>query len=171
MRPEPQRNAFTLVCKGHAELEAAIGMLHSLNFDMKSVSVVGRDVPGGQEVVGCYLTGEHFRYRGPLGAFWDGLWELLDGSGLFWLPDFGRILIAGPFAGWIVASLENSFMFDGLTVVGSAIYRIGIPREEIVRYEASLKAGALLLVVHGSAATVEIARRLLAQHKRIEKNF
>jgi len=160
MRPEPQWNAFAFVCRGHAEVETAIEKLHSQRFDMKSVSVVGRDIPGEQEVVGCYQTDGSFRYRGSLGAFWEGLWELLHGSGLFWIPDSGWIVIAGPFAGWLVASLDNSSIFSGLTAFGSAMYTIGMRWEDILRYETSLNSGALLLVFHGAATTVENARRL-----------
>src|SRR5262245_25984996 len=154
MRPEPPRNTFTLICRGHAEVEAAIEMLHSQSSDMTTVSVIGRDVPGERDVVGCYRIGESFRYRGPLGAFWEGLWERLDGSGLFWMPDFGWVLIAGPFARLVVSGLDNSSTFSGLTAFGFAIYSLGTSFEDILRYETNLKAGALLFVVHGSVATV-----------------
>ena len=145
------------------DVETAIQSLHSHGFDMKSVSVVGRDIPGERDVVGCYRVGGSCRYRGPLGAFWEGLWEFLDGFGFFWVPDLGWILMAGPFAGWVVTNLENSSIFCGLTAVGSAFYSIGISRDDILQYEASLKDGGLLLIIHGSATTVENARRLFDQ--------
>ena len=101
------------------------------------------------------------------GAFWEGVWERLDGAGVFWMPDFGWILIAGPFAAWVVASLDNSSLFSGLSAFGSAIYSIGIPLQDIPRYETDLERGALLLVVHGSATTVQNARRLFDRFKKV----
>jgi hypothetical protein len=166
MRSEPQKNAFTVVCRGHAEVETAIARLHSHGFDMKAVSVIGRDIPPEREVVACYRIDGSFRYRGALGAFWEGVWERLDGSGVFWMPDFGWILIAGPFAAWVVASLDNSSLFSGLSAFGSAIYSIGIPLEDIPRYETDLECGALLLVIHGSATIVQNARRVFDRFKR-----
>src|SRR5262245_21391994 len=166
MRPEPQRNAFTIVCRGHAEVENAIATLHSHCFDMRTVSVIGRDMPHEREVVACYRIDGNFKYRGALGAFWEGVWERLDGSGVFWMPGFGWILIAGPFAAWVVASLDNSSLFSGLSAFGSAIYSIGIPLNDIPGYETDRERGALLLVVHGTATTVQNARRLFDTSKR-----
>lgn len=166
MKLEPQRNALVVICGGHAEVESAIRSLYLHGFDMKGVSVIGPDVPGDRDVVGCYQAGGRSKYRGPLGAFWESLWELLDGSGFFWMPDFGWILVAGPVTRWVVASLDNSAIFSGLTAVGSAMYGVGIPLDDIVRYEASLKAGRLLLIVHGSATGVDNARQFLYQEQR-----
>jgi hypothetical protein len=82
------------------------------------------------------------------------------------MPDFGWILIAGSFAAWVVAGLDNSSLFSGLSAFGSAIYNIGIPLKDIPRYETDLERGSLLLVIHGSATTVQNVRRLLEQSKR-----
>jgi len=160
MRPEPQRNVFVTICRSHVEAEAAIRNLHLRRFDMKSVSVAALQGHSEREVAGCYWGGKTFRYRGYLGAFWEGLWEMLDGFGFFWMPGLGWVLIAGPFAGWVVATLDNSSIFSGLSAVGSAIYSIGMPWDDVVKYEAGIKAGGLLLTVHGSETVVETARQL-----------
>jgi len=44
---------------------------------------------------------------------------------------------------------------------GPALYRIGIPKDSIIKYEESLKADKFLLIVHGTKDEVERARDML----------
>jgi hypothetical protein len=161
MQQEPRRNAVVTVCSGHAEVETALRNLRAQGFTLSNVSVVGRDLSSGREVLGLYQVAGACKYWGPLGAFWEGLWESLESCGAFWSPGFGSILIAGPFTKTFVAGLENSSVFSGLTAIGSALYSLGIPLGEVLKYEANLRDTQLLLIVHGAATVVETARQLL----------
>jgi hypothetical protein len=51
-----------------------------------------------------------------------------------------------------------------MTAIGSALYSLGISSQDVLKYEANLKQGRLLLIVHGAAAMVGKAQRLLEQH-------
>jgi hypothetical protein len=164
MEPEPQRNALVKICGGYAEVETALRSLRAHGCALNGVSVVGQQLSSGHEVVGCYQIGRSCKYWGPLAAFWEGLWEILDGSGVFWMKDFGAMLVAGSFITTVVASLEHSSIFSGLTLIGSALYSLAIPLEDAVGYEADLKESRLLLIVQGPAAAVEKAGRLLEQY-------
>jgi hypothetical protein len=161
MQQEPRRNALVTICGGYAEVETTLRKLQSRGFALAHVSVVGRDLSSGRDVVGLYQIDGVCKYWGPLGGFWEGLWESLGNCGAFWTPDFGWILIAGTFTRTFVASLENSSMFSGLTEIGSALYSLGIPLGEVLRYEGSLRGTQILLIVHGAASIVETARQLL----------
>jgi hypothetical protein len=161
MQQEPRRNALVRVCRGYAEVETALRNLQAQRFGLTNVSVVGRGLSSDSEVAGLYQVGGACKYCGPLGAFWEGLWESLDSCGAFWTPGFGWILIAGPFTKTFVASLDNSSVFSGLTAFGSALYSLGIPLGEVLGYEAGLRGKQLLLIVHGAATIVETARQLL----------
>ena len=163
MDKELQRNAFVEICGGYAEVEAALRTLQANGCGLNGVSVLGQDLSSGHEVVGCYQNGRAPRYWGPLAAFWEGLWELLGSWAVFSIPEFGGLLIAGPFVATVVASLENSSIFSGLTAIGSALYSLGLPLDDVVRYEACLKERQLLLIVQGAAAMVGKARRLFEQ--------
>jgi hypothetical protein len=163
---EPQRNALVEICRGYAEVETALRSLRTYGYGLNGVSVVGQDRSSSHEVVGCYQIGRSCKYWGPLAAFWEGLWEMLGGAGVFWIPDFGGMLVAGPFITTVVASLENSSIFSGLTPIGSALYSLGVPLEDAVRYEADIKESRLLLIVQGPAALVEKAGRLLQYNRQ-----
>jgi uncharacterized membrane protein len=158
-------NSVVAVFEAHEQAENAIRALQKDGFDMKQLSIVGKDYHTEEHVVGYYTTGDRMQYWGKLGAFWGGFWGLLFGSAFFLVPGIGPLLVAGPLVGWIVGALEGAVVTGGLTALGAGLYSIGIPKNSIVQYETEVKNGKLLLVVHGTADEVERARDLLHQTK------
>ena len=134
-------------------------------FDMKKLSVVGKDYHTEEQVVGYYNTGDRMKYWGKTGALWGGFWGLLFGAAFFWVPGVGPLLVAGPLSAVIVAGLESAVVVGGLSALGAALYSIGIPKDSVVSYETALKADKYLLVVHGTAAEVAKARIILETTK------
>ena len=158
-----EKNSVVAIFGSHAQAEDAIRELQKDGFDMKKLSIVGKDYHTEEHVVGYYTTGDRMLYWGKLGAFWGGLWGLLFGSAFFWVPGNGPLLVAGPLVMWIVGALEGAVVTGGLTALGAGLYSIGIPKNSVVQYETEVKNGKLLLVVHGTADEVERARDLLHQ--------
>jgi uncharacterized membrane protein len=156
-------NSIVAIFESHDQAEDAIRELQKDGFDMKKLSIVGKDYHTEEHVVGYYTTGDRMAYWGKLGAFWGGFWGLLFGSAFFLVPGIGPLLVAGPLVGWIVGALEGAVVTGGLTALGAGLYSIGIPKNSILRYETQVKNGKLLLVVHGTADEVERARDLLHQ--------
>jgi uncharacterized membrane protein len=156
-------NSVVAVFESHEQAENAIRELQQDGFDMKKLSIVGKDFHTEEHVVGYYTTGDRMAYWGKLGAFWGGFWGLLFGSAFFWVPGIGQLLVAGPLVGWIVAALEGAVVTGGLSALGAGLYSIGIPKNSVVQYETEVKNGKLLLVAHGTADEVERARELLGQ--------
>ena len=157
------KNSVVAIFESHDRAEDAIRELQKDGFDMKKLSIVGKDYHTEEHVVGYYNTGDRMKYWGKLGAFWGGLWGLLFGSAFFWVPGIGQLLVAGPLVIWIVGALEGAVVTGGLTALGAGLYSIGIPKNSIVQYETEVKNGKLLLVVHGTADEVKRARDLLDQ--------
>ena len=157
------KNSVVAIFESHDRAEAAIRELQKDGFDMKKLSIVGKDYHTEEHVVGYYNTGDRMKYWGKLGAFWGGFWGLLFGSAFFWVPGIGQILVAGPLVMWIVGALEGAVVTGGITALGAGLYSIGIPKNSIVQYETEVKNWKLLLVVHGTADEVERARELLDQ--------
>ena len=151
-----KNNSVVAIYKSHTEAEAAIKDLQQSGFDMKKLSIVGRDYHTDEHVVGYYNTGERMKYWGKTGAFWGGFWGLLFGAGFFWIPGLGQVLAAGPLVGWIVGALEGAVVVGGLTAMGAGLYGLGIPKDSIVQYETAIKTGKFVLIAHGSPE--EIAR-------------
>ena len=101
-------NAVVAVYDTHAAADDAVKELQKAGFDMKKLSVVGKDYHTDEQVVGYYNAGERMKHWGKLGAFWGGLWGLLFGAAFFWVPGIGPVLVGGPLVAWIVAALEGA---------------------------------------------------------------
>jgi len=154
-------NAIVATYKSHAEAEAAVKELQHSDFDMKKLSIVGRDYHTEEHVVGYYNAGDRMKYWGKLGAFWGGIWGLLFGSAVFLIPGVGPLVVAGPLVGWIVGALEGAVVVGGLSIVGAALYNLGIPKDSIIRYEKALKTGSFMLIAHGALFDTTLAKEIL----------
>jgi hypothetical protein len=163
-----KQNSTVAIFNDHTGAEHAVKELQKAGFDIKKLSLVGKDYHSDEQVVGYYNTGDRMRYWGKLGAFWGGLWGLLFGSALFLVPGIGPIVVGGPIVAWIVGALEGAAVVGGLSAIGAALYSIGIPKDSVLRYETSLKANKFLLVVHGTAVEVERASGILKNTGAIE---
>ncbi len=156
-------NSVVAVFESHDRAEEAIRELQRDGFDMKRLSIVGKDYHTEEHVVGYYTTGDRMLYWGKVGAFWGGFWGLLFGSAFFWVPGIGPLLVAGPMVAWFVGALEGAAVVGGVSALGAALASIGIPKNSVLQYETEVKNGKLLLVAHGTADEVERARDLLRQ--------
>jgi heat induced stress protein YflT len=156
-------NSVVAVFESHHQAEDAIRELQRDGFDMKKLSIVGKDYHTEEHVVGYYTAGDRMLYWGKLGAFWGGFWGLLLGSGFFWVPGIGQLLVAGPLVMWIVGALEEAAVVGGVSALGAGLYSIGIPQKSVMQYETEVKNGKLLLVAHGTSDEVERAKLILHQ--------
>ena len=148
------------VFNSHSDAESAVKELQNAGYDMKKLSVVGKNYHSEENVVGYYNTGDRM-------ATW-GKFGLLFGSAFFLIPGIGPVMVGGPLASWIVGALELSVVTGGLTAIGGAFASIGIPKDSIIRYETALKADKFVLIVHGSYKEVEDAKSILLDNKAEE---
>ncbi len=86
-------------------------------FDMKKLSIVGKDYHTEEHVGGYYNAGDRMKHWGKWGAFWGGFWGLLFGAGFFAVPGIGPVLVAGPLVGWIVGAPEGAVIVGGLSAI------------------------------------------------------
>jgi Heat induced stress protein YflT domain len=160
--------AVVAIFNTHTETETAIKELKSAGFDMRQLSVVGKDYRTEEHVVGYYNTGDRLKYWGKLGAFWGGIWGLLVGSAFFWMPGLGPILVGGPFVSSIVGALEGATIYGGLSALGAALYSTGIPRNSVINYESALRANKFLVMLHGSTKEIARGKEILRDTEAIE---
>jgi len=157
------KNSVVATFDSHDQAEAAIRELQKDGFNMKQLSIVGKDYHTEEHVVGYYTNGDRMMRWGKMGAFWGGFWSLMFGSAFFWVPGVGQLLVAGPLVMWIVGALESAVVVGGFSALGAGLYGIGIPKHSVVQYETEVKNGKLLLVAHGTADEVERAKAILEQ--------
>ncbi len=145
----------------HTNAEGAVKELEKAGFDMKKLSIVGKDYHSEEHVVGYYNAGDRMKAWGKLGAFWGGLWGMLFGAAFFVIPGIGPVAVAGPFVTWLVGALEGAVVIGGLSALGAGLFSIGIPKDSVLRYESALKADKFLLVAHGTADEVAKAADII----------
>ena len=163
-----EKNAVVAIYESHSQAEEALKELQRSGFDMKKLSIVGKDYHTEEHVVGYYNAGDRMKRWGKTGAFWGGFWGLLFGSAFFAIPGIGPVLVAGPLVAWIVGALEGAVVVGGLGAIGAGLYSMGIPKDSVVQYEAALKSDKFLLVAHGTAEEVERARGIMRTAQPLE---
>jgi len=156
-----QNHSAIAIYPSHLAAEEAIKELQRSGYEMKKLSIIGRDFQQEEHVVGYYNLDDRMKAWGKTGAFWGGIWGFLFGSAMFFVPGLGPLLVAGHLVGWIVGALEGAVVVGGLSIVGAALYNLGIPKDSIVRYESALKAGKFVLIAHGSLFDTTLAREIL----------
>jgi hypothetical protein len=157
------KNAVVAVFGSHTDAEAAVKQLQTAKFDMKQLSIVGRDFHKEEHVVGYYNTGDRMLYWGKLGAFWGWICGCLFGTGFFFIPGFGPVVVAGHLVACIVAGLEGAAVIGGLDALGAGLYSMGIPKDSVLAYETAMRADKFLLIAHGTADQVKQAQGILEQ--------
>jgi hypothetical protein len=150
------------VFNSHVEAEDAIRLLGKSGFDVKKLSLVGKGYHSEEHPLGFYSTGDRIKTWGGTGAFWGGIWGLLFAPAVFFLPGLGVVAMAGPFVATLVSALEGAVVVGGMSALGAALSQIGVPKDEVIKYEMALKADKYVLMIHGDQGEVAKARAALA---------
>lgn len=154
-------NSIVAIYDTYQDAEAGVWELQKGGFDMRNLSIVGREYHSEEHAVGYYSSSNRMKYWGRRGDFWGGLWAFMAGAAFFVLPGTGPILIAGPLAASIVATLEGATAVRGLSLLGAGLYDLGIPPNSILRYESSLDDDKILLLGTGCANDLLTAKGIL----------
>lgn len=154
-------NSPFYVFNTHVEAEDAIRLLARSGLDVKKLSVVGKGYHSEEHPVGFYTVGDRIKTWGGIGAFWGGIWGLLLAPAVFFLPGLGLVAMAGPLAAALVGALEGAVVVGGISALGAALTQLGVPSDQIIKYETALKADKYVLIVHGDAEELAKARSVL----------
>ncbi len=145
----------------HHAAEDAVKQLQKSGFDMKKLSIIGKDFHSEDQVCGYYNAGDRIKFWGKLGAFWGGLWGLLFGSLFIFVPVIGHVVVLGPLAAAIAGVLEGAVLTGGITAIGAALMSIGIPKDSVLKYETEVKSEKFLLIAHGTKDDIYKAKQIL----------
>lgn len=149
------------VYDSHDKAETAVKALQRAGFDMKKISIIGRDYHTEQHVIGFLNAGDRARIFGKFGAFWGGLMGVLFGSAMLFVPVIGHVIVLGPLAAAVFGGLEGAVLVGGVSALAGALMSLGVPKNSVLRYETALRADNFMLVVHGDVQEIERARSLL----------
>ena len=156
-----KKNTCALLYSSQQNLEQDVNTLQTQSFDMKAVSIIGKVRLHKTHATGLYISAGQIHYQGDQARLWNDLWADLNGAGFFSVPDYGALVAAGPIAHSLAKKYEDIEVGNGLSVLGFALFNIGIPIDSIRHYEKAVNSEKLLLIVHGLRNDVEQACQLL----------
>jgi hypothetical protein len=156
-----QDNKVIALFADHGQAEAAIRSLQKSGFDMKKLSIVGRDYHTEEQVLGYVSSGDRVKYWGRFGALWGGLWGLLLGSAMLLLPGFGHVIVLGPLASALLNLAGGAVVGGGAGALGGLLASIGLEPDAVVKYESAIRAGQFAVIANGSAEEVSAAKEVL----------
>src|SRR3984957_7551791 len=156
-----QTSAAVAVYATHDQADEAIKSLQKAGFDMKKLSIVGKDFRTEEHALGYYNTGDRVRFWGKTGAFWGGLVGILFSSAFLLIPVVGHLIVLGPLVSSIIGGIEGAAVVGSGSALFAALVGMGIPKDSVVHYENDVKAGKFLVVAQGAAQEVTRAREIL----------
>ena len=144
-------NSPAHIFETRVQAEDAIHALSESGFDVKKLSLVGRGYHSEEHPMGFYTVADKIKAWGGAGAFWGGIWGLLLAPAVFMLPGVGLVAMAGPVVAALVSALEGAIVVGGLSALGAALTQVGVPKDQVIKYETALKVDKYVLLVHGTA--------------------
>jgi hypothetical protein len=153
----------------HVEAEAAVLELQRAGFDMQKISIIGKDYQTSEHIRG-FLTWKDTAKAGAgeagyWGTFFGGLFGILTGVGLLFVPGVGPVIVAGHVAGVLAGWIEGMIVGGvGAAVAGGlvgALVGLGIPKEQALKYETEIKAGKFMIIVSGTNEEIDRAQQVL----------
>jgi hypothetical protein len=163
-----QENSVIGVYENMAAAEEAVRQLDKGGFPIKQISIIGQDLQSEKEVHGFITTGDVAKSGAGTGAWMGGLFGLLIGAAFIWVPGFGPLMAAGPFAAALLGGIEGAVAGAAGGGLLGTLAGWGVSKQHIVKYEEHLKGGKYLVIAHGSQAEVEKAKNILSEDIAVE---
>jgi len=138
----------------------AIRKLQAKNFNLSAVSIIGNGRHKHERAVGIYSKAGRTYFHGAQVMFWESLWQTLDGELFLMVPELESLAAAG-FIVQLLIKEPGDVDIHGFSVLGAALFHMGVPGDAISQYESAIKAGKILLIVNAKRADVERSCEIL----------
>jgi hypothetical protein len=139
--------------------QEAVERLAAAGFPTEHVSVVGKDLRTETRLNGYVTTGDIAGPSAATGAWVGGLFGLLAGSALMFVPGAGPLIVLGPLAAAAIGAAQGALVAGGVgAVLGHFVAARHLPK-----YEQLVRAGSYLVVVHGADEEVARAQQILTE--------
>jgi uncharacterized membrane protein len=143
------------------EAEAAVKHLSDSKFPINQISIVTQNIETTKQVHGFITAGDVAARGASSGAWMGGLFGLLVGAAFIWVPGFGPLFVAGPFAAALLGGAEGIVAGAAGGGLLGALFGWGISKEHILKYEEVIKGGKYLVIANGDETQVSQARTIL----------
>jgi hypothetical protein len=135
----------------------AVERLIAAGIGTDHVSIVGKDAQSARRVNGFVTTGSIAGQSAAAGAWIGGVFGLLMGTALLFVPGAGPLIVLGPLAAAAVGAAQGGLLGGAVAVLLGHF----VEDDERQRYEQLVRDGRCLIVVHGDEQEVARARQLL----------
>jgi uncharacterized membrane protein len=148
------------------EAEAAIQELNQAGFPMSQVSLVGKDIDGGDRVAGGNIadrtqTDEGAKTGAAGGAALGGLGGLLVGLGALAIPGIGPVIAGGALATALATAAAGGAIGAAAGGLTGALVGLGIPDDRARSYNDRVNRGEYLVMVDGTEDEIRRAEAIL----------
>ncbi len=141
-------NAVIGVYESVQDAEKAVKALLDQGVPAEQVSIVGQDLHSETRVHGFVTTGDVAKSGARTGAWVGGLFGVLTGAALLFVPGVGALVVLGPLAAGAVSAAEGATAGGGIgAVLGHFIAKRHVPK-----YSRHLAEGKYLVVRHAPQA-------------------
>jgi hypothetical protein len=137
----------------------AVERLAAAGFPVDRISIIGKDLQSRIRVNGLVTTGDIAGPSAATGAWVGGMFGLLAGVALLFVPGAGPLIVLGPLAAAAVGAAEGALIGGG---VGAVLGHF-VSKKHIPKYEGLVQAGSYLVVVQGGEDEVARAQQILSE--------
>jgi hypothetical protein len=154
--------ALVAIFPNTTQAEFAISSLKRLGFETTNISVFGRTCASeSDDVVGLAVSAGKFMACGGLVGFWERMCDTLGDGGFYIVSRIGGVAIAGRFVNDFVDAVDDDSPCGALTALGRAICRLGISKEDVLRFELEIQANECAVLAVGTREQVASAKTTL----------
>ena len=141
--------------------QEAIDRLERGGFDLSKLSVVGKEEPAPGRQLGVAVAGSHAMLWGQRAALWNRLADTPAALTFVWVPFIGYVVAVGPAAGVLIGTHWGTEPGSRTSALARMLTLAGMSPGELRTYEAAVRGGQLLVLVHGTTKELARARHLL----------
>lgn len=141
--------------------EEAVQKLGAGGFPLQQVSIITKDLVSEKKVHGFVTSCDVAKASAGMGAWVGGIFGLLAGAALIWVPGVGPLVVAGSLTAALLGAAEGAITGAAVSGFLGWLTALGISQQHILKYEESIKAGRALVVAHGTPEQVGKASTIL----------
>ncbi|MFZ0120938.1 MAG: general stress protein [Pseudonocardiaceae bacterium] len=142
-------DAVVGVYESMKDAESAVRTLLEQGVPAGQVSIVGQGLHSETHVHGFVTTGDVAKTGAKGGAWVGGLFGVLTGAALLFVPGVGALIVLGPLAAGAVAAAEGATAGAGM----GAVLGHFIAKKHVPKYSEHLEAGNYLVLRHQPKAS------------------
>jgi hypothetical protein len=164
------QQSVVAVYKKMEDAEEAIQKLSDAKFPVTQVTIVAKNLHSEKQVHGYVTACDVSKSAATTGAWVGGIFGILIGAAFLWLPGVGPVIVGGSLASMLLGGAEGALAGAAASGIFGLLVGWGISKQHIIKYEELVKAGAYLVIAHGTPEDVARAKSILAPTKPSELN-